>query len=102
MVVEAAAAVTPDAANAKNAVNGADRAADARTDRTADYATHGPRRGRLRRTFLRSANDALGLSRMGDRQPSQRDRRGRELQFCGPTSRPRYRPDLIFISIPCA
>jgi hypothetical protein len=77
-------------------MNGADRATDPRSDRATDYAAHWPCNPVAFGSPLPgSANDALGMPGMRDRQQCQRDSRSRKLQSCGQAARPRYCADCL-------
>jgi hypothetical protein len=81
--------------NSEHAIHRAHRTADTRANRTADDGTD--RTGRpaaLARTLLGTANDALRVPDMGDRQHGESQCRRRKQGFCRRTSWQRHCPDL--------
>ncbi len=79
-VIEAAAAIMTPVRNAENAIDGADRTSDTRSDSAAnDAADRSGNPVTFGSSILGSANDALGMSELRDRQPCEYQSRDRQL-----------------------
>src|SRR3978361_544319 len=82
-VIKAAAAATAAVGNSEYASHRAHRAADAGTNRAADQTAHRPGNPvAFARAILRAANDALGISGVGDCEQSQSHGRSRQEKPC--------------------
>jgi hypothetical protein len=99
-IVKAAASMPPAMRpNSEHAIDRAHRTADTRADRTADDGTDRTgRTGALARTSLGTADDALRVPDMGDRQQGESQCRRRKQGLCRRTGRrtgwQRHCPDL--------
>jgi hypothetical protein len=85
-IVETVAAIMTPIGNPEHAINGTHSAADAGADRAANhtaYRTGGP--VAFIRAFLRTADDALRMPELGDREQRQGDGRNRKTEPDGQT-----------------
>jgi hypothetical protein len=91
-VVKAAAAVA--AIRPEYASNGTHRAADAGSDRAADYTADGPGNPvAFAGAFLRAPHEALGVADMGDREQGKGHCNSRKMKFEGHAGRQCRCPD---------
>jgi hypothetical protein len=80
-VIKAAAMIMMPIRNPEHAIHRANGAADTSADRAANHATY--RTGHaiaFRRTFLRTADDALGVPDVGDGEQRKGERRGAKIK----------------------
>ena len=96
-IVETTAVTIAAIRNPEYAIHGADRTANAGTDRAANHPadrTGGP--VAFVSAFLRAAHDALRMSDMGHRQQREGEGSSCEVKPCGGTGRQRHCPELRF------